>query len=474
MREVRSILPVVAVLALLVGPLMQGTGRANGIPLSRVAPRPSAAGCVLTEGGVTTAEGLKASLKARFAANALQVATLAVALQAAYGKALIDIRDIAAAKYPTSNSDPAVRTQLHEDPQFRYFFVLTLVVKQEYVRLLEQIESLDQLAQDPADPHFGTIATPQVQAQAQIHAGQGLTPSEAAALNALNLNTAQLRAYDTALLTSINRAQGAAQAHDSAWQLRQAAAADQYGHRLAALTAAEPGLRARLRGAVTAGGHHLSVTTADVRTAQQDLAAHGQPAAVVQDLGQAGTDAATLAQATHMLVAVDPTAAAGTFPADLQDPGLDEATTASAGALQQFGAAAACSAGKPLLPTQPTKLTLTVNGTPAESTVNHRSTYVDLPSPVHFGTTLTVQAVTDAPMPQGWFLHVYRTGMQDPKLGGYLQVCHTVTTTCSYSSAEMPALTKQYDTVQESVFAVVSAPTYTALNSQITFNWKKT
>jgi hypothetical protein len=115
---------------------------------------------------------------------------------------------------------------------------------------------------------------------------------------------------------------------------------------------------------------------------------------------------------------------------------------------------------------QPTKLTLTVNGrTATDETSNHSVSHVVGPQ-LTVGTPLIVKAVADAPMPKGWLLHIIRTKERDPKTGGWLEICHSVTWTCSARRPDMLAAG------EEAVYAQVTAPTYSALNAQVTVTWK--
>src|SRR6266550_799506 len=83
-------------------------------------------------------------------------------------------------------------------------------------------------AGDPPDPNYRTIQAPLVHTFQTITPGSGVTPAEAAALNALLANLAQVNALNDAMITSINRAQGAELDRQFGWVRRQARAAKTY------------------------------------------------------------------------------------------------------------------------------------------------------------------------------------------------------------------------------------------------------
>jgi hypothetical protein len=163
------------------------------------------------------------------------------------------------------------------------------------------------------------IAQPVVPQVPQVTAREGFTEREAAAVNALNNNLARQIAFSNALLTSNNRLQGARLVGDSGWEARQLRAAQQYQAQLARLVNTEPRLLTETANAFQAAGIvSESITAADVRKAQNDIATHGLAPGEIQVLTQLGETEADIRQIQQDLIALDPNAVAalggGQFP----------------------------------------------------------------------------------------------------------------------------------------------------------------
>lgn len=103
-----------------------------------------------------------------------------------------------------------------------------------------QDRSLQQIADDPADPHFTTVAMPRVAGAATIARVRRVLPQ----LGAWLLREAQVAAQLTAASTSMNRASGAAAAGASADTSMQQAAFGKDARRAGALLAGERSLAA--------------------------------------------------------------------------------------------------------------------------------------------------------------------------------------------------------------------------------------
>jgi hypothetical protein len=138
--------------------------------------------------------------------------------------------------------------------------VMAAAVAFEGIQALE----FDVYADDPPDMHFHSVAVP---ATVALPRSLGLTGPAAPAATALFKNMDSFRAISYALLTSINRAQGAELAHDSAAQEMQVQAAQRYALGAATLLAAQPALLGRMQTALVKKGvpAALSAAQSEVR-----------------------------------------------------------------------------------------------------------------------------------------------------------------------------------------------------------------
>ncbi len=200
------------------------------------------------------------------------------------------------------------------------------------------------LARDPADPNFREIAQPINHALAiqPIAPTQGLTPQAAAALNAFLGNQGQIGALAEAILTAINRAQGAYEAGDTAWEFRQMDAAHQYAAQLATLLEAEPALRTGAAAAFAGIGAGGRITAADVAQYQTQIVREGLPATLRQALVERGADTGMLEEIRAAILTTDPDRAAALGGGDIlrafTDPALLSSIRQAASGLRAFAA----------------------------------------------------------------------------------------------------------------------------------------
>lgn len=144
---------------------------------------------------------------------------------------------------------------------------------------------------DPPDPNFTVIAQPQIPVLPPIVAQPGITQAEADALNALNTNNIKVIAFAQAAITSMNRAQGAADAGDGVSEASQFQAEQSYSATLDTLITAEPSLLANLQNAWTAAGvGSVTVSPFDVLISEINVIDNGFPPSINQLLSQAGLD----------------------------------------------------------------------------------------------------------------------------------------------------------------------------------------
>jgi len=176
------------------------------------------------------------------------------------------------------------------------------------------------LAQDPPDYQFTTVAQPTTTVLTLTADSPGAAQPVLDAFNALFLNQAQFLAVADALNTALNRASGAAEAGDRTSQALQIRAVRQFSIQLAALQDAEPALRSNLQAALQAFGFTGSVTTNDAHSFQGNILANGLPAVQHQFLTLSGADTATVASITALLGVQDNNAVAADLPEALTDP----------------------------------------------------------------------------------------------------------------------------------------------------------
>lgn len=105
---------------------------------------------------------------------------------------------------------------------------------------------------DPPDPNFKVIAQPVLPTIPQVSTTRGFPDKDTDAVNALDNNMAHTVALEGAFLTSINRAQGAAEAGNAFWNAKQLQAARQYAAQAAELLEAQPRLLDNLQNALQA------------------------------------------------------------------------------------------------------------------------------------------------------------------------------------------------------------------------------
>jgi YVTN family beta-propeller protein len=186
------------------------------------------------------------------------------------------------------------------------------------------------IANEPSDPNFTVIATPNIPNIPPIAVGPGVTQAEVDAFNALIPNQAAFFGIGVAAVTSANRAQGAFDAGNSFWQARQTQAATLYLTELGSLLPQQVQLLAALHDALVAAGVSVNFTSSDVLRFEQQIAGNGLPPQLVQDLTTFGADQATINQIKNLLIVQDINAVPGNFPANLVSPNLSTALQAAA------------------------------------------------------------------------------------------------------------------------------------------------
>jgi hypothetical protein len=189
------------------------------------------------------------------------------------------------------------------------------------------------LACDPSDPNFTVIATPMSPSLTPLTAQPPLTQPMVDAFNALLTNEEQIVGVSGAILTSINRAQGAADAGNDFWQAQQMQAAQQYEGELALLLRSEVLWRSNLQNALLSDGFpRIQIAPFDVFVFELNILS-GFPSSISTLLAQAGADAAEIEAIRQTIVATDVFAAAQAFPDLLTSSNLINALSTAADAL---------------------------------------------------------------------------------------------------------------------------------------------
>jgi hypothetical protein len=181
----------------------------------------------------------------------------------------------------------------------------------------------NRLALDPSDPNFTVIAQPVIPSLPLLVVQSGVMQPEADALNALLLNQEQVIGFTQAIITSINRAQGASDAGNAFWEAQQVQAANTYVGQLAFLLAAQPALMTNAQNALlTAGFPTVPISPATVFTVESDVLSNGLPVPLAQALTQLGADSAAIDQIRQLIIVQDINVVAGNFPQLMTRPQL--------------------------------------------------------------------------------------------------------------------------------------------------------
>ncbi len=196
---------------------------------------------------------------------------------------------------------------------------------------------LNELALDPVDPNFTQIAVPITPPFTPLVVEPGITQGEADSFNALLTNQTQAIGLVNAIITSINRAQGASEAGNTVWENKQMAAASKYALELNKLLDAQNALRANVKNALLAAGFPtITISPNDALNFEINVLYNGLPPSIVQNLTNFGADAATIEQIRELAYVQDLNEIAGSFPTDLTNAELDAALADASEALLNF------------------------------------------------------------------------------------------------------------------------------------------
>jgi hypothetical protein len=165
-------------------------------------------------------------------------------------------------------------------------------------------DGMTKLSFDPVDTRFKTIAKPRIPNVAKVVASGDLSAALAKAFNDLFAARAKGVGYAGAVITSINRAQGAYAKKQKAWEEKQMRAAGRYAKNLA--SAFDEERRVRPRVATLVGGLDLAVNAAeDVAAFRDSLIRNGLPSDLAAGLARLGLSKADRTLVHGWLLATD-------------------------------------------------------------------------------------------------------------------------------------------------------------------------
>jgi hypothetical protein len=139
-------------------------------------------------------------------------------------------------------------------------------------------------ALDPADPNYTSVAYPVSAALTLLSLQTGISQADVQGLNPLLVNFEQEIGLTQALVTAINRAQGASHAGNLFWESEQLQAASSFATRLANLLNQNGGLRSTAANTLQIADADPQIEAGDVQNFIEGLGTSGLPFSAVQEL----------------------------------------------------------------------------------------------------------------------------------------------------------------------------------------------
>jgi hypothetical protein len=141
--------------------------------------------------------------------------------------------------------------------------------------------------------------------------------------------------YENAMLTAINRAQGAFAANNPFWAAQQLHAASLYAFVLSELLRIEPRVAANLQAVLDANNFPtIQINQQMLSQFEQSVSENGLPQDVVQGLERLGADSTAISAIQRLLSF--PNATSASFPALLTATAFEQSTLAAANAALDF------------------------------------------------------------------------------------------------------------------------------------------
>lgn len=182
------------------------------------------------------------------------------------------------------------------------------------------------LALDPPDPNYTIIYQPLFPSLPDLPVRPGLTQAEVNAFNALFKNQLQAIGFANAAYISYNRASGAINANNAAWEQKQLRTAKQYTQKLASLLDAEPELLIKLVNVLQRNGFPTITVSLDVvRNFQSSFRTNGLPNDLIKILQQLGADRNTIERIRQSIIKQNPKTIQGKYPQDMRKQSLLDA-----------------------------------------------------------------------------------------------------------------------------------------------------
>jgi hypothetical protein len=199
-----------------------------------------------------------------------------------------------------------------------------------------------QLSFDPVDPRFRAIVKPSVPPTPKVGAAGELTAAAATLFNRLFAARVREIGYGRAVVTSINRAQGAQAKRQSSWEEKQMRAAGRFASVMAAALDDEVRLRRELQRALAGTGlADATVSEDDVASFRDGLIRHGLPGGLASRLSGLGVARAEQGLARGWLLASDSSRLVGAPLAEVANPRLLASLRKTAAGLREFARKAA-------------------------------------------------------------------------------------------------------------------------------------
>jgi hypothetical protein len=151
------------------------------------------------------------------------------------------------------------------------------------------------LALDPIDNNFTVIPIPAFPTLPPVKPGKIMRSQTASLLNGLINDLEQQIAYQRAVVTAVNRAEGALAAGSTFWEQQQLQAASVYSARIAILADDISNLQGRLARQLSAVGFpSIEVTPSMLAQLVSSISQSGLPSALVSQLSQLGFDSSDI------------------------------------------------------------------------------------------------------------------------------------------------------------------------------------
>lgn len=235
-----------------------------------------------------------------------------------------------------ATANNAINAYKYADPVVEK--LMGIVRKDVSTRLDAEIDNLAYRVNDPADPNFREIVVPAPPPYEPVSAEAAFGQANADAINALAQDLNEMIGVHRAALVSLDRATGAREAGEPAWEQRQLQAALRYDTRYARYIERLPQRMAALADVLASASISTTVTSADVVLYQQAVISNTLAPTKTQELAALGLSPADIDEVRIRTVAHSPDAtsklAGGKFPDLLRAPEIARAAQEFAAALR--------------------------------------------------------------------------------------------------------------------------------------------